>query len=83
MIVASSAAVYGEGIFDVKLTEDSKTNPISPYGESKKLAEEFVINKYDLIPMLDTRKKIKKIIFYERSFFKIPKFDMKSHFLSL
>jgi dTDP-glucose pyrophosphorylase len=32
---------------------------------SKKLAEEFVINKYDLIPMLDTRKKIKKIIFLE------------------
>ncbi len=35
MIVASSAAVYGEGSPNVKLTEESKTNPISPYGESK------------------------------------------------
>jgi UDP-glucose 4-epimerase len=35
LIVASSAAVYGEGSPNVKLTEESKTNPISPYGESK------------------------------------------------
>ncbi len=35
LIVSSSAAVYGEGSPDVKLTERSKTNPISPYGESK------------------------------------------------
>jgi len=35
LIVSSSAAVYGEGSSDVKLTERSKTNPISPYGESK------------------------------------------------
>ncbi len=35
LIVASSAAVYGEGSSNVKLTEESKTNPISPYGESK------------------------------------------------
>jgi len=35
LIVASSAAVYGEGSSNVKLTERSKTNPISPYGESK------------------------------------------------
>ena len=30
LIVASSAAVYGEGSPNVKLTEKSKTNPISP-----------------------------------------------------
>jgi len=35
LIVASSAAVYGEGSPNVKLTEGSETNPISPYGESK------------------------------------------------
>ena len=35
LIVASSAAVYGEGDPNFKLTEKSKTNPISPYGESK------------------------------------------------
>jgi len=35
LIVASSAAVYGEGSPDVKSTEKLETNPISPYGESK------------------------------------------------
>lgn len=35
IIVASSAAVYGESIKNLKLTEKSKMNPISPYGESK------------------------------------------------
>jgi len=35
LVVSSSAAVYGEGSPDVKLTEESKKNPISPYGESK------------------------------------------------
>jgi UDP-glucose 4-epimerase len=35
LIVSSSAAVYGESNPNVKLTEESKTNPISPYGESK------------------------------------------------
>ena len=35
IIVSSSAAVYGESKIDVKLTEKSKINPISPYGESK------------------------------------------------
>lgn len=35
LIVASSAAVYGESFPNVKLTEESKINPISPYGESK------------------------------------------------
>jgi UDP-glucose 4-epimerase len=52
IIVASSAAVYGEGSPNVKLTEKSKTNPISPYGESKikmedeikKIASECGIN---------------------------------------
>ena len=35
LIVASSAAVYGESLPNLKLTEKSQTNPISPYGESK------------------------------------------------
>ncbi len=35
LIVASSAAVYGEGSPNFNLTEESETNPISPYGESK------------------------------------------------
>ncbi len=39
IIVASSAAVYGESLPEIKLTENSKTNPISPYGESKVIME--------------------------------------------
>ena len=39
IIVASSAAVYRESEADVKLTEKSKINPISPYGESKVMME--------------------------------------------
>ena len=42
IIVASSAAVYGESIQNLKLTEKSKMNPISPYGESKIKMEEEV-----------------------------------------
>jgi len=42
LIVSSSAAVYGEGSSDVKLTEESKTNPISPYGESKVRMEQEI-----------------------------------------
>ena len=42
LIAASSAAVYGEGIPDVKLTEESETNPISPYGESKVQMEQEI-----------------------------------------
>ena len=42
LIVSSSAAVYGEGSPDVKLTERSKTNPISPYGESKVKMEQEI-----------------------------------------
>ncbi len=43
IIVASSAAVYEEsGSSDVKLTEESKTNPISPYGESKLKMEQKI-----------------------------------------
>lgn len=45
IIVASSAAVYGEGIPNVKLTEESKMNPISPYGESKIKMEDEVKKK--------------------------------------
>jgi len=39
LVVASSAAVYGESLPEIKLTENSKTNPISPYGESKVMME--------------------------------------------
>lgn len=42
LIAASSAAVYGEGMQDAKLTEESETNPISPYGESKLKMEQMV-----------------------------------------
>ena len=42
LIVASSAAVYGEGSSDAKLTEESGTNPISPYGESKVKMEQEI-----------------------------------------
>ena len=42
LIVASSAAVYGEGYLNVKLTEESETNPISPYGESKVKMEQEI-----------------------------------------
>ena len=35
LIVASSAAVYGEGNKGEKLNEESRKKPISPYGESK------------------------------------------------
>jgi UDP-glucose 4-epimerase len=42
-IIASSAAVYGDvESSDVVLTEESKTNPISPYGKSKLLMEQKV-----------------------------------------
>lgn len=46
LIVASSAAVYGEGAKKIKLKESSDTNPISPYGESK-LKMEKEIRKFD------------------------------------
>lgn len=39
IIIASSAAVYGESLAGIKLTEDSKIDPISPYGESKVMME--------------------------------------------
>ncbi len=51
VIVSSSAAVYGEGYPNVKLTEKSQTNPISPYGESKvKMEQEVKVfaSKYDI-----------------------------------
>ena len=44
LIVASSAAVYGESLDDAKLTEESKTNPISPYGQSKVKMEQVIKN---------------------------------------
>ena len=42
LIVSSSAAVYGESSSNVKLNERSKTNPISPYGESKVKMEQEI-----------------------------------------
>ena len=42
LIAASSAAVYGEGIPDLKLTEESEMNPISPYGQSKVKMEQEI-----------------------------------------
>ncbi len=45
LIISSSAAVYGESSHDVKLTEESETNPISPYGESK-IKMEQEINEF-------------------------------------
>jgi len=42
IIVSSSAAVYGESSPNVKSTEESKINPISPYGESKVRMEEEI-----------------------------------------
>lgn len=47
IIVASSAAVYGESSPNVKLSEKSETNPMSPYGESK-LKMEQEIKKFEL-----------------------------------
>ena len=43
VIIASSAAVYGESPPNVKLTENSEKNPISPYGESKSIMEQNVM----------------------------------------
>ncbi|MDC3254678.1 NAD-dependent epimerase/dehydratase family protein [Nitrosopumilus sp.] len=43
IIVASSAAVYGEGSEKYKITEQTKLNPISPYGESKIEMEKEII----------------------------------------
>ena len=51
LIISSSAAVYGEGSPDVKLTEESKTSPISPYGESKVKMEQMIrefASKHDI-----------------------------------
>ena len=42
LIAASSAAVYGKGSENLKLTENSPMNPISPYGESKVRMEEEI-----------------------------------------
>ncbi len=46
IIVASSAAVYGESnSSEIKLNEKSEKNPISPYGKSKIIMEEYVKEK--------------------------------------
>ena len=52
LIVASSAAVYGESLPNLKLTEESQTNPISPYGESKIKMEDDIM-KFELEHNID------------------------------
>ncbi len=42
VIIASSAAVYGESVPKIKLKENTKTNPISPYGKSKLIMEQEI-----------------------------------------
>ena len=42
VIIASSAAVYGESVPKIKLKENTKTNPISPYGKSKLVMEQEI-----------------------------------------
>jgi|TARA_B110000467_G_C18314782_1_gene480714 UDP-glucose 4-epimerase len=42
LIVSSSAAVYGQGVKDIKIVENKKLKPISPYGESKMRMEEQI-----------------------------------------
>ena len=55
IIIASSAAVYGEGGHGIKLKENTKTNPVSPYGKSKLIMEQEIeknllkYNKLDCI----------------------------------
>jgi len=54
IVIASSAAVYGEGVAKEKLKEDAKLNPISPYGKSKLVMEQESIkfaskNKIDCV----------------------------------
>ena len=51
IIIASSAAVYGEGSSGMKLIESAKTNPISPYGKSKLKMEQEIEknNKNDCV----------------------------------
>ena len=51
IIISSSAAVYGESLPDIKLAEESATNPISPYGESKMKMEQNIkefASKHDI-----------------------------------
>jgi len=46
IVIASSAAVYGESdSSQIKLKEESEKNPISPYGESKRIMEQYVEEK--------------------------------------
>jgi len=42
MIVASSAAIYGESVSQIQLNEEAETNPISPYGKSKLIMEKEI-----------------------------------------
>ena len=43
IVVASSSAVYGECELDFKLSEETKLEPISPYGKSKAKMEQEII----------------------------------------
>jgi len=49
IVFASSAAVYGElNSSEIKLDEKCKKNPISPYGESKKIMEKVIEKELDM-----------------------------------
>jgi len=55
-IFSSTAAVYGEPADGAVITEETPTNPINPYGASKRAAE-------DLIRACDTAYDMKHVIF--------------------
>lgn len=44
IVFSSTAAVYGEVTGDNKVTEDYPTNPINPYGKSKLMSENIIID---------------------------------------
>lgn len=50
IVFSSTAAVYGESVEKIALTEDTPTQPINPYGESKLAAEKILQS----IPSLNT-----------------------------
>lgn len=48
LIFASTAAVYGNNSSGIPLTEDSPTDPISPYAKSKKICEDLINDEVSL-----------------------------------
>ena len=45
-VFSSSAAVYGNSKFEKYIMENSKTNPINPYGKSKLICENLIKRKF-------------------------------------